>query len=85
MIVVQKYLEVYKNTTNRVKKDKHNLKDCESFKAKILIPGNTPVDSSTKHAETILRLKYLNDFCRTLEMPLWSYFYVYMVISLCYY
>ena len=48
----------------------HNLADSESFKSKIKVTGNTPADSSTKDVEIIVPSKYLNNFWRTLEMPL---------------
>ena len=47
-----------------------NLTDPESFKSKIKITGNTPADGNTKNVEIIIPLKYLNNFWRTLEMPL---------------
>ena len=47
-----------------------NLTDSESLKFKIKITGNTPADGNTKDVETIVPLKYLSNFWRTLEMPL---------------
>ena len=47
-----------------------NIADCESFKSKIKIRGKTPDDGNTKDVEIIVPLKYLGNFCRTLEMPL---------------
>ena len=47
-----------------------NLADSESFKSKVKITGNTPNDGNTKDVETIVPLKYLSNFWRTLEMPL---------------
>ena len=47
-----------------------NLSDSESFKSKIKITGNTPADCNIKNVEIIVPLKYLNNFLRTLEMPL---------------
>ena len=42
----------------------------ESFKSKIKITGKTPAADNSKDVEIILPLKYLNNFWRTLEMPL---------------
>ena len=47
-----------------------NLTDSESFKSKIKITGKTPNSGNTKDVEIIVPLKYLNNFWRTLEMPL---------------
>ena len=47
-----------------------NLTDSESLKFKIKITGNTLADGNTKDVEIIVSLKYLSNFCRTLEMPL---------------
>ena len=48
----------------------NNLADSESFKYKVKITGNTPVDGNTKDAEIFAPLKYLSNFWRTLKMPL---------------
>ena len=48
----------------------HNLTDSESFKSKLKITENTPIDGNTKDAEVIIQLKYLSNIWRTLEMPL---------------
>ena len=48
----------------------YNSTDFESFKSKIKIIGNTPTDGNTKDVETIMLLKHLSNFWRTLEMPL---------------
>ena len=48
----------------------NNLKDSESFKSKIKLTGNAPVDDNTKDVEIAVPLKYLSNFWRTLEMPL---------------
>ena len=48
----------------------NNVTDSKSFKSKIKITGNTPADDNTKDAEVAVPLKYLNNFWRTLEMPL---------------
>ena len=45
----------------------NNLTDSFNFKAKIT--GQTE-DNGTKNVEIIVSLKYLSNFCRTLEMPL---------------
>ena len=47
-----------------------DLEDSESFKSKIKITGKTPDDDNVKDVETIVPLKYLSNFWRTLEMPL---------------
>ena len=47
-----------------------NLTDSESFKSKVKITGKTPNNGNTKDVEIIIPLKYLSNFCRTLEMPL---------------
>ena len=46
------------------------LADSESFKYKVKITGKTPAAGNTKDVEIIVRLKYLSNFWRTLEMPL---------------
>ena len=48
----------------------NNLTESKSFKSKVKITGNTPVDGNTKDVEIIVPLKYLSNFWRTLEMPL---------------
>ena len=45
-------------------------KESESFKSKIKITEKTPVNNNEKDVEIIVQLKYLNNFWRTLEMPL---------------
>ena len=47
-----------------------NITQSESFKSKIKITGKTPAAGNTKDVEIIVSLKYLNNFWRTLEMPL---------------
>ena len=47
-----------------------NIADSESFKSKIKVTGKPPADGNTKDVETIVPLKYLSNFWRTLEMPL---------------
>ena len=47
-----------------------NLANSESFQFKVKIIGITPADGSTKDVEIIVPLKHLNNFWRTLEMPL---------------
>ena len=49
-----------------------NLTDSESFKSKLKITRNTPADDNTKDIEIIVSLNYLNNFWRTLEMPLFN-------------
>ena len=47
-----------------------NLANSKSFKSKVKITGKTPNNGNTKDVEIIVPLKYLNNFWRTLEMPL---------------
>ena len=47
-----------------------NIADSESFKSKVKITGKNPADRNTKNVETIMSLKYLSKFWRTLEMLL---------------
>ena len=47
-----------------------NITEFESLKSKIKITGKTSDDGNTKNVEIVVPLKYLNDFGRTLEMPL---------------
>ena len=47
-----------------------NFANSKSFKSKVKITGNTPVDGNTKDIEIIVPLKYLRNFWRTLEMSL---------------
>ena len=46
------------------------LAGSESFKSKAQITGNTQVNDNTKVVETIVPLKHLSNFWRTLKMPL---------------
>ena len=48
----------------------NNLADSESFKFKVKITGKTPNDDNEKDVETMVPLKYLSNFWRTLELPL---------------
>ena len=47
-----------------------NLADFESLKSKVKRTGKAPVDRNAKNVEILVPLKYLSNFCRTLEMPL---------------
>ena len=47
-----------------------NLADSESFKSKIKIAGKTANNDNEKDVETMVQLKYLSNFWRTLEMSL---------------
>ena len=47
-----------------------NIPNSESFKFKVKITGKTPNNRNTKKVEIIVPLKYLSNFCRTLEIPL---------------
>ena len=46
------------------------LTNSESFKSKLKITGKTPATGNEKDVEIIVRIKYLSNFRRTLEMPL---------------
>ena len=48
----------------------NNLADSESFKFKLKITGKAPNDDNEKDVETMVPLKYLSNFWRTLELPL---------------
>ena len=47
-----------------------NLANSESLKFKVKIMGKTPAADNEKDVETMVPLKYLSNFWRTLEMPL---------------
>ena len=47
-----------------------NLANSESFKSKVKITGNIPAGGNTRDVKIIVSLKHLNNFWRTLEMPL---------------
>ena len=47
-----------------------NLADAESFKSKVKITGNTPVDGNGKDVEIIVPLKYSSNFWITRQMLL---------------
>ena len=51
-------------------KPNDNIAESVSFKSKVKITGKTPDDRNTKNVEIIVPLKYLSNFCSTLEMPL---------------
>ena len=55
--------QYYKDDAN------NNLTDTEPFKSKVKVIGKTPNNGKTKDVEIIVRLKYLSNFWRTLEMP----------------
>ena len=46
-----------------------NLTDPESFKSKIKITKNTRANDNTKDVETMVPLKYLSSFWRTVVKP----------------
>ena len=50
--------------------DDDDIEDSKSFKSKEKITGKTPNDDNEKDVEIMVLLKYLSNFCRTLEMPL---------------
>ena len=70
MIIIQKHLEVlwqyYRDEPNG------NLADSGSFKSKIKITGKTPAAGNEKDVEIMVPLKYLSNFWKTLEMPLFN-------------
>ena len=47
-----------------------NIENSESLKSKIKITGKTPNNDNEKDVEIMVLLKFLNNFWRTLEMPL---------------
>ena len=47
-----------------------NLADSKSLQSKIKITGKTPAAGNEKDVEMMVPLKYLNNFWRTLKMPL---------------
>ena len=47
-----------------------NLANSESFKYKVKITGKAHAEGNTKVVEIIIPLKYLSNFWRTVEMPL---------------
>ena len=47
-----------------------NIEDSEPFKFKVKITGKTPNNNNEKEVEIMVPLKYLNNFWRTIEMPL---------------
>ena len=49
-----------------------DLEYSESFKSKIKITGKTPNNDNDKDVEIMVPLKYLSNFWRTLEMPLFN-------------
>ena len=56
--------QYYKDESN------DNIAGSESFKSKVKITGKTPAAGNTKVVETIVPLKYLSNFWRTLKIPL---------------
>ena len=46
------------------------LTNSDSFKSKLKITGKTPAAGNEKDVEIMVPLRYLNNFCRTLEMSL---------------
>ena len=58
--------QYYKDDPNDI------LTNSESFKSKMNIAGKTPAAGNRKDVKIAVLLKYLNNFWRTLEMPLIS-------------
>ena len=50
--------------------DDIDIEDSKSFKSKVKITGKTPNNDNEKDVETMVPLKYLSNFWRTLEIPL---------------
>ena len=50
--------------------DNDDMDQSKSFKSKIKITGKTANNCNKKDVEIMVLLKYLSNFCRTLEMPL---------------
>ena len=46
-----------------------DIEDSESFKSNVKITEKTPNNGNEKDVETMVPLKYLSNFWRTLEMP----------------
>ena len=77
MIIIQKQQKVYGNIVKIYQPEiiiikllffsESNLTD--SFNFKVKFTGQTG-DNGTKNVEIMVPLKYLSNFCRTLEMPL---------------
>ena len=51
----------------------NNLADSESFKSKTKVTRNIPTDRNKNDVEIIVPLKYLYNFCKTLEKSLINY------------
>ena len=52
------------------KEPNNNVVDSKSFKSKVKASGSAPTKGNTKGFETIVPLKYLSNFWRTLAMSL---------------
>ena len=61
------FWQYYEDTPGEA--DNGPIKDSESFKPKIKIMGNTPVDGNTKDVEITVPLKYLSNFWETRQIP----------------
>ena len=57
--------------------DDNDLMSSESFKFKVKITGNTPIDGNTKNVNIMVPLKYLSNFWRNLE-----FFFIYSLFIL---
>ena len=68
------YSDNYSKTSGSLwqyyKDEPNDEPNSELFKSKVKIIGRTPDDGNTKDVEIVVPLKYLSNFCRTLEMPL---------------
>ena len=69
------YSDIYSKTSRSLwqyyrDKPNDNLEDSKSFKSKIKITEKIPAAGNEKDVEIMAPLKYLSNFCRTLEMPL---------------
>ena len=63
---MQNHQEVYDNTDN----PKNTMRESESFKLKIKKVGRFPAAGNSKDIKIAVSLKYLSNFCITLEIPI---------------
>ena len=74
MYNLTEYSDNYSKTSETLQQcyidEDDNITQSESFKYKIKIRGKSPDNGNSKHAEIAAPLKYLSNFCRTLEISL---------------